>query len=351
MTHTKWILPVAVLLLAFGTGCSKVPDLSGMTQSQAQDELTKQKLTMGAVTYANVPGKTAGTVVDQDPKPKESIPSNKTIALVLQAGANSGANSGGTGTNGGTSTTGGNTTQGNTSGGQASGMVQVPNLVGQTQDTAQAMLNQLGLVPGQVTVVLNDKPPGQVFFQDPPANTSVTLGTLVNLTVASDQMVTVPSVLGQPQASAEQLIKNAQLIPESESDIHPGGDPVGNVFDQNPAAGLKILKGQPVTLRIKQDAATVPHVVGYMLQQAQLALYQANLTPVVHYVRDPANVGKVTSQTVPDNTPLAKGAPVGINVGELDFRLIGRYIVMARPQATTTQNVQIKNMMTQFKRQ
>ncbi len=356
MTHTKWMLPLAVLLLAFGTGCSKVPDLTGMTQAQAQAELTKDKLQTGAITYTNQPGATPGTVVDQDPKPKGKIPDNKTVALVLQAvatsgtGATAGGNTGGTPTAGGTPTTGGTPATGGTQGTANPNLIPVPNLNGQTQAGAEAVLNQIGLVPGAMTVVLNDKPAGKVFDQDPPANTSVPLGTIVNLSISSDAMVTVPSVLGQPQAAAEQLIKNAQLIPQSDPEIHQGGDPVGSVFDQNPAQGLRIAKGQAVILKVKQEAAVVPHVVGAMLQDAQIRLYQNNLTPVVHYVNDPANFGKVTAQTVPDNTPLAKYSPVGITVGTWDRALIGRYVVMARPGATVSQNIQVNKVVPQFRR-
>jgi hypothetical protein len=346
MTHMKWMLPLAALLLAFGTGCNKVPDLTGMTQAQAQEALTKDKLQLGPITYTTQAGKTAGTVVDQDPKPKGKIPDNKTVALVLQADATSGTGA----TAGGTTTTGGSTATGGTQGNTNANLTPVPNLGGQTQAGAEAVLNQFGLVPGQINIVLNDKPPGKVFDQDPPPSTAVPLGTIVNLSISSDAMVTVPQVTGQPQAVAEQLIKNAQLIPQSEPEIHQSGDPVGNTFDQNPAQGLRIAKGQTVILKVKQEAAVVPHVVGSTLQEAQLRLYQSNLTPVVHYVRDPGNVLRVTAQTVPDNTPLAKYSPVGITVGEMDFRLIGRYVVMAQPQGAVSQNIQMNKVVNQFKR-
>src|SRR6266446_5049428 len=219
MTHTKWMLPLAGLLLAFGTGCSKVPDLTGMTQAQAQAELTKDKLQTGAITYTNQPGATAGTVVDQDPKPKGKIPDNKTVALVLQAvatsgtGATAGGNTGGTPTAGGTPTTGGTPATGGTQGTANPNLVPVPNLNGQTQAGAEAVLNQIGFVPDdKPKVVLNDKPAGKVFDQDPPAGTPVPLGTTVTFSIASDAVVTMPQVIGQPQAAAEQLIKNAQLI-------------------------------------------------------------------------------------------------------------------------------------------
>lgn len=349
MTHKRWMLALAALTLAVTTACNKVPDLTGMTKDQAQTALAKDKLQVGTVTFANQPGKTAGTVIDQDPKPKEKIPDNKTVALVLQSDGSSaqGGSSGSTNGNN-TNTTGGNTTGGSQS--QNPSTIAVPNLNGQTQNDAEAMLNQIGLVPGNMSVVLNDKPAGKVFDQDPPAGTSVQVGTVVNLSIASDALVTVPQVTGQPQAAAEQMIKNAQLIPQTEFDIHPGPDPVGSVFECQ-TQGLRIAKGQPIVLKVKQEAATVPHVVGQNLQQAQLTLYQSNLTPVVHYVHDPANVLRVTSQTYPDNYSLAKYSPVGITVGALDFRLIGRYVVMAQPQVAATQKIQVNKMMTMFRQQ
>jgi len=345
MRNTKLFGAVAVLLLAFATGCSKVPDLTGMTQAQAQDALTKDKLQLGAVTFSNQPGKTAGTVLDQDPKPKAKIPDNKTIAIVLQAAPTNGTTGSGStaGNTGGTTTTGGTQNSGNPN------LIPVPNLSGLSQNDAEAALNQLGLIPGAVNVVLNDKPAGKVFEQDPPAATSVPPGTIVNLSVSSDAIVAVPQVTGMTQAAAEQAIRIANLVPQSEPEIHPGADPVGNVFDQNPAQGLRVAKGQPVVLKVKQDAAVVPHVVGQTMQQAQITLYQANLTPVVHYVLDPNNVGKVTAQTEPDNKNVAKGAPVGITVGQLDFHLIGRYVIMQRPEVAMTQKIQMNTMVSKFR--
>jgi len=347
MTQKKMLLTFAILTLAAAVGCSKVPDLTGMTKDQAQAELAKDKLQMGSVTLANQPGKTAGTVIDQDPKPKEKIPDNKVIALVLQSDGSS-AQTGSNGTTGGT-TTGTNNATGSNQPPVTPSTVTVPNFNGQTQNDAEAMINQLGLVPGNMNVVLNDKPAGKVFDQDPPAGTSVPMGTQVTLSIASDALVTVPTVTGQPQAVAEQMLKAAQLVPVTEFDIHPGSDPVGSVFECS-GQGLRIAKGQNITLKVKQESATVPHVVGQTLQQAQLMLYQNNLTPVVHYVHDPSNVLKVTAQTYPDNYPVAKYAPVGITVGALDFGLIGRYVVLAQPQVAATQKIQVNKMVTMFKR-
>ena len=47
-------LLTGVLMVGFATGCSSVPDLTGMTQQQAQDALAKKKLIVGTVTTTNI---------------------------------------------------------------------------------------------------------------------------------------------------------------------------------------------------------------------------------------------------------------------------------------------------------
>lgn len=312
MWNKKLVLLTAVLMLVLATGCSKVPDLTGMTQQQAQEALAKQKLTVGTVTTTNQAGKPAGTVLDQDPKPKAKIPDNKTVALVLQAadatgGGTTGGTTGGTGgTTGGTATTNPN-------------LVSVPDLTGKTPADAGVLLVQNGLVlADSPKVEINDKPPGLIFAQDPPAGTQVALATHVAVSVASDAIVTVPSVIGHAQAEAQQLIVAAQLTPTVETDMHPGPDAIGNVFEQSPPANMKVVKGQTVLLKVKQDSVTVPNVVGQSQEQAQLHLFQGGLTPVTQLVPpNSTNLNIVVNQSQPVNTVLPRGTAVTIYVGGL----------------------------------
>jgi len=41
---------------------------------------------------------------------------------------------------------------------------------------------------------------------------------------------------------------------------------------------------------------------------------------------------------------------VGITVGTWDVRMIGRYVVMAQPQAAFSQNIQVNKVVPQFRR-
>jgi serine/threonine-protein kinase len=316
------ILPLTVLMLAFATGCSKVPDLRGLTQQQAQDLLTKKKLTLGAVTTATLPGKTAGTVVDQDPEPGAKIPDNKTVALVLQAGG--GTASAGAGATGGTA--------GGTTGTNNPTTVTVPDLTGKDAGEAEAILVTSGLSLTQPPdVVTNrDKPAGKIFFQDPPAGTPVVPGSSVAVKVASDGgLVNVPSVVGHSLAEAEQLISAAQLTSNPQPEIHPGSDVVGYVFEQNPSANVPTTKGQAVLLKVKAENVTVPRVIGEAQDAAQGDLARSGLTPAIQLVfGDASNIGKVISQSSPEGTPLLRGTTVIITVGGL--RRINPHILYNR---------------------
>lgn len=309
MLNKKVILAIATALLALATGCNKVPDLTGMTKDQAQDALTKKKLQLGTIATTDK-GKTPGTVVDQDPQPGAKIPANKTVALVLQSGGNAA---------GGNTTGGTGGTNGGTQGTANSGTVPVPDLTGKALSEAEVTLVQSGLgLRGDPIVVVNDQPPGKIFKQDPPAGTPVLPGTGVGVSIASDAIVPVPPVTGQPQEVAQQLISAAQLVPTITTDIHPGPDPVGSVFLQSPAAGEKVAKGQPVTLTVKEESVTVPRVIGDTQETAQLKLYNSGLTPAIQLVfGDASNINHVIAQSIPENTPKPRGATVTITVGGL----------------------------------
>jgi beta-lactam-binding protein with PASTA domain len=162
--------PHILALALFGlvvTGCgSKVPDLTGKTQQDAQEALTKAKLKLGPVTTAGAAsGKTPGTVVDQDPKPKSKIPDDKTIAIVLEPGGNATTNSNGDGS--------------------SDTFVKVPNLVGMTPAEADGALTAVHLARGAVQTTTSDRPAGKIFDQNPAAGKKVTAGTTVDVKVAS----------------------------------------------------------------------------------------------------------------------------------------------------------------------
>ncbi|WP_456824251.1 Stk1 family PASTA domain-containing Ser/Thr kinase [Cellulomonas sp. P5_E12] len=123
---------------------------------------------------------------------------------------------------------------------------------------------------------------------------------------------TVPTILGQDEAQATQILGNAGLgaSPVSEFD---GTAPVGEVFKADPGQGERIRKDGTVTFTISKgpDYVQVPAgVVGEMQAAAEASLKAADLE--TEYT-DPAfsdtvENGKVISATLPDGSPAEPGA-------------------------------------------
>lgn len=88
VTNTRNRVLAFALLALLVTGCKKkVPDLTGLSQQEATEQLADSKLKLGTVTTVAGKGK-PGTVVDQDPKPGSSVEKEAKVAVVLeQAGA------------------------------------------------------------------------------------------------------------------------------------------------------------------------------------------------------------------------------------------------------------------------
>jgi beta-lactam-binding protein with PASTA domain len=281
-----------LLLLAMLTACGrKVPNLVGMTEQQANEALAKVKL-KGKFTEVHVRDQ-PGKIVAQDP-PAGAKPSGDTVAIMIEAAASAGA---------GTPTTSGTPTG-----------ITVPDLSGKSLAEATAALLSLGLAPGKISVVANDKPPGTVSDQDPQARTQVAPEQLVDLSLAiGSLLVTVPAnIVGQPQAAAEQMLRDAGLqVGAVTQEIKTDSTADGTVLRCSPC-GTPVPKGTPVALVVKQPAVTVPHVVDLPLDTAKVRLMEAGLRPSPKSMFDPNGVqDRVTWQSM-DGVPVAKETPIEI---------------------------------------
>ena len=228
MKRTSWVLGVGVLAacLAF-TGCAPVtiPDVVGMTQTEASLVLTDAGLGVGAVTQEHSSTVAAGLVVSQLPVSGTAVNHGSNVALIISEGPQS---------------------------------VSVPNVVGATQAQAAPALIGAGLVLGAVSQAFSATVPvGQVISQAPAAGTSAAPGTAVNLVLSQGPSpVSVPNVTGMTRASAESAITGAGLIAGSVTQYYSLTVPVGNVISQTPAAGTGAAPGTAVDLVVSMGPQT-----------------------------------------------------------------------------------------------
>ncbi|MDQ2911325.1 MAG: PASTA domain-containing protein [Actinomycetota bacterium] len=216
------------------------------------------------------------------------------------------------------------------------GMVSVPDVVGQTRDTAVAAIRVAGLVPRAFTVP-STRPKGTVVAQSPKAGTRVPGGSKVRLNISNGQAsggvppppppppppaggtkpatVTAPDVTGQPQEDAQRQLNSAGL--KAGLVYVPSDQPEGTVVSQSPDAGTTQKRGTRIQLNVSLgpspgEQRAVPDVLGKDPAAAKTELESAGFKAqtLPQGVSDANQVG-----TVVDEQPAGgRRAPVGSTV-------------------------------------
>jgi len=137
-----------------------------------------------------------------------------------------------------------------------SGSGAIPNLIGKPESEVRAMFNpKMEFSLGTVTYTSSSSvTAGTVISQQPAAGTAAPNGTRINIVVAKESassdegLIVVPNVVGMDHAKAEVLLRVVGLAALQE--VRKGNDRVKNVVkSQSPAAGTKVQRGTPVTIR------------------------------------------------------------------------------------------------------
>jgi serine/threonine-protein kinase len=124
--------------------------------------------------------------------------------------------------------------------------VTVPNVTGQQQDKAVAQLQGLGFVVDAQQVFSDTVPVGVVVDQTPSSGTA-DKGSTVTLHVSKGpDVVVMPDVRGQSEATARATLTNLGLAVRDRT--LPGGP--GTVLQTDPKAGRKVKRGSTVTLYV-----------------------------------------------------------------------------------------------------
>lgn len=161
--------------------------------------------------------------------------------------------------------------------------VELPNVVGETEQQAVATLEHAGFSDSQIQREHepSSKPQGIVFAQDPPGPTEVKENRTIILYISSGSpSVVVPDVQGLPQDEAITQLVNAGFsrsninVTYVQSDQVAAGDAVGT----NPPAGQSVDPNSHITLQIsKGGLVQIPNVIGQTLQAAEQMLQSAGL--------------------------------------------------------------------------
>ena len=210
--------------------------------------------------------------------------------------------------------------------------VKVPNVTGVSSRQAVRRLKAGGF-GAMVTPVRSLAPAGSVVRQRPVAGTRAPKGSRVALAV-SRGAVSVPSVVGATQSTAQTQLRAAGLV--SDSFQVRSAEPKGRVTAQRPAAGSRVPKGTRVRLNVSNGAGAtttsattttattttttpvgkvaVPSLVGANQTDAQRRLLGKGLRARVVYVSSSEPVNRVVQQQPAAGTQVGRGTRVRISV-------------------------------------
>ena len=219
-------------LFSTGPQTVAVPNVKAQTVEEATLALTEVGLIVGTQTPQADDNAPKGSIIGQDPVAGELLELGQAVNLTISAGKE---------------------------------QTNVPDLIDlASSEDARLALTEAKLVLGKVTPKDSDKPEGTVISQDPAANTSVDVGTLVSITVSSGK-IPVPNVVGKSQTDAKNILLNAGFEVEIVT-AEDGTVAAGTVTSQSPAPKKMAVRGTTVTLVVAAtpkpiscpDGSTVP---------------------------------------------------------------------------------------------
>ena len=199
-------------------------------------------------------------------------------------------------------------------------MVEVPNVVGMTEDDAKETLNDEGL--GFKVVSREESKEyekGRVSEQKTEAGEKVAKNTTIEVVVSSGLVgdsITVPDVSGMTEDEAQSALENAGFRNISSEFTYHDSVPSGQVIGTTPEANAEATEDTEIVMQVSKGAErkTVPNVVGQKDADAQNAIKSAGLSvgTVTYEYSDSVAQGIVISQSVDGGKKVSAGTTVDL---------------------------------------
>lgn len=139
-----------ILTISKGAELKKVPDITGMSQSKAEQQLESAGFKLGRISKKYVKGQKLGTVLSQSPKAMDQAPKGSGIDIEINEGDK-----------------------------------EVPSVVGKKLEEARRLIQAAGLTLGEIkTITDNNAAKGVVLAVNPNAGTHLAAGDKVTVSIA-----------------------------------------------------------------------------------------------------------------------------------------------------------------------
>ena len=298
-----WLIPKLFGAGNTTSGTVNVPNMQGVTQAQAQQDLTTAGLVgkintvvCGQPANGGQPACTqdqVNKVLSSNPAPGTAVAKGSTVTINI---------------------------------GAPPGNQTVPDVSGLSITDATNKLQSLGFQiaqnPNPQTTTDSSKVNTVVpNSESPAANTSAAYGSTVTVTLYSQpQSVQVRDVTGQMYDQARQTLQG-QGFRVVKGGTTPSADPAGTVENENPQGGTSQPQGSTITLTVSDGSLatfTMPSLQGDTVAQAQAALANLGWTGTFNQLTEPtlnpAKDGTISDQEQDPGQQVQKNATVGITV-------------------------------------
>ncbi|MBM3135106.1 MAG: PASTA domain-containing protein [Chloroflexi bacterium] len=221
--------PTATPVLPTPSPDVTVPDVVGLTSTQAEEKLTPLGLKLEILEWRFDSRVPSGSIVSQGVAPGSRAKRGTTIGVVVSRGAD---------------------------------VLSVPNVVNLPFNEAQSRLSALGLRVNRQDAQSVQVAAGLVMGQDPAPGTAVPRGSTVAVVVsAGSPKRVVPNVIGKPEVEALAILKEAGLIVaginrQGAGDLPPDvlkAVPVGAVLSTTPAPGTPYDPGASIYIAVRKE--------------------------------------------------------------------------------------------------
>ncbi len=257
-----------------------VPDLTGVAEADALNQLLDADLQPGTRTDAFDGAIPTGAVIGTDPAAGTEVEHGTTIDYVVSLGV-----------------------EPTPTPSPTPAPVAVPDLTGVAEADALNQLLDADLQPGTRTDAFDGAiPTGAVIGTDPAAGTEVEHGTTIDYVVSlgveptptpspTPAPVAVPDLTGVAEADALNQLLDADLQPGTRTDAFDGAIPTGAVIGTDPAAGTEVEHGTTIDYVVSLGVeptptpsptpapVAVPDLRGFTPEDAVNALMDSGLQP------------------------------------------------------------------------
>ena len=225
-----WVAVVVVILILAALGVAAyflvktlvpaeptlaVPDVVGETEEDARSTLEEQGFRVVVQNEFNEEER-RGIVFEQDPAPDTEAEEGDTVTLTVSKGPKP---------------------------------VEVPDVVGESLESAGEILGEAGFQIGNVTREESEEDEGTVLEQNPIAGAKEQPGSRIHLVVSGGPgTVEVPSVVCDDVGQAESEVEAAGLVFNLIGSRFSDDCPEGTVAEQTPAGGTEVEEGSTVSV-------------------------------------------------------------------------------------------------------